>query len=200
MKLQKEFYRQHDVVKLARELLGKVIFTFINGQYTAGIISETEAYAGAIDKASHAFGGRRSNRTEVMFAAGGVAYIYLCYGIHHLFNVVTGPEGTPHAVLLRGIFPREGIEIMMERRKVKLGKTFSSGPGTASSALGLKSNMSGTDLSGNTIWIEDLKFKVPENEIYIGPRIGVDYAAEHAALPYRFLIKKDIFPPLGRQI
>jgi len=195
VKLTKEFYQQQDVVMLARELLGKVIFTFIDGQYTAGIISETEAYAGVTDKASHAFGGRRTNRTEVMFAAGGVAYVYLCYGIHHLFNVVTGPEGTPHAILVRGIFPTEGIEIMMQRRKVKLGKKFSSGPGTSSAALGLKSSMSGTDLLGNIIWIEDMGFNIPENEIYVGPRIGVDYAGDDAALPYRFLIN-DIFPGL----
>jgi len=130
-----------------------------------------------------------------MFAAGGVAYVYLCYGVHHLFNVVTGPEGTPHAILVRGIFPTEGIEIMMQRRKVKLGKKFSSGPGTSSAALGLKSSMSGTDLLGNIIWIEDMGFNIPENEIYVGPRIGVDYAGDDAALPYRFLIN-DIFPGL----
>lgn len=191
LKLGADFYLREDVVVQSRDLLGKVLCTQIEGLYTAGIITETEAYAGVTDRASHAYGGRRTARTETMFAGGGLAYIYLCYGIHHLFNVVTAPEGIPHAILIRGIEPLEGIEVMEQRRKMPSSrKGFSDGPGTASSALGLHVKYNGSSLSQNRIWIEDRGISYPDNRIYIGPRIGVAYAKEDALLPYRFLVKK----------
>lgn len=188
MKLPLSYYQNTNVVFIAQDLLGKVLCTNIRGELSAAIITETEAYAGAIDKASHAYGNRRTPRTESMFHEGGVAYVYLCYGIHHLFNVVCGPKDLPHAVLLRGIKPLEGISLMEKRRKKKHHhKNFSSGPGTATVALGITTKYDLTPLTRSTIWIEDRKINVPKKEILIGPRVGVDYAKEDANLPYRFL-------------
>lgn len=197
MKLPPEFYVRSNVVKIARELLGKVLVTNFDGLYTSGIISETEAYNGIPDRASHAFGGRRTSRTEIMFREGGVAYVYLCYGIHSLFNVVTGLRDHPHAVLVRGIIPLEGKEIMEKRRKRPAGtKGFSSGPGTVSQALGIHYSHTGESLRGKKIWMEDRGFRVKKEDYAITPRIGVDYAGEDALLPYRFVLTNRPFPVL----
>ena len=191
MKLPLDFYLQEDVVKVSRQLLGKVLCTRFKGELTSGIITETEAYEGVTDRASHAWGGRLTERTKIMFKEGGIAYVYLCYGIHHLFNVVTHCEGTPHAVLIRAIQPLDGIEIMEKRRKMKYtNPKFSGGPGTVSIALGITTKHTGTDLLGDEIWIEDRGIKVKPAEIESGPRIGVAYAGEHAFLPYRFILKR----------
>lgn len=189
MKIPKEFYLRSDVVKISKELLGKVLCTYIDGRYTSGIITETEAYNGIIDKASHAYNNRRTNRTEVMFGEGGVAYVYLCYGIHYLFNIVTNYHDHPHAILVRAIKPLEGIDIIMERRKAKkLTAKMTIGPGTISQALGITTKHTGVDLTGNLIWLEDRGIKVKPKDIIIGPRVGIDYAEEHKDLPYRFRI------------
>ena len=116
-KLSADFYQRDDVLLISHELLGKVLCTNFHGKLTSGIIVETEAYAGITDKASHAYGGRRTKRTKTMYASGGTAYVYLCYGIHHLFNIVTNKENIPHAVLIRAIQPRVGIDIILQRRK-----------------------------------------------------------------------------------
>ncbi len=191
--LPKSFYADKDVVKLAKKLLGLRLCTVIDGKYTSGIITETEAYAGVNDKASHAYGGRLTERTKIMFDEPGTAYVYLCYGIHHLFNIVTNKKGIPHAILIRAIKPDEGIEYMMERRKkLKVDKTFSGGPGTVSQALGIKTKHSGISLleskAAEKIWVEETGIKIPGKEIVAGRRIGVDYAGEDAKLPYRFYI------------
>jgi DNA-3-methyladenine glycosylase len=137
-KLKRSFYTRDNVVAVARELLGKFLITRIDGVLTSGMITETEAYGGISDRASHAYNGRRTNRTEIMFAEGGTAYVYLCYGIHHLFNVVTHKKDTPHAILIRAIEPVEGIDIMVERRKKeRLDFSLTSGPGALSQALGI---------------------------------------------------------------
>ncbi|MBI3509885.1 MAG: DNA-3-methyladenine glycosylase [Bacteroidetes bacterium] len=189
--LAKSFYAGADVTRIAKKLLGKKICTNFRGQFTSGVITETEAYAGVTDRASHAHGGKFTERTKIMYEKGGTAYIYLCYGIHHLFNIVTNKKGIPHAVLIRAIEPKDGIEIMMKRRKKnKIGKNFSSGPGTVSQALGIHVKYSGADLTSKKIWLEETGIVVPKNEIIIGPRIGVSYAGEDAKLPYRFLWKK----------
>lgn len=190
-RISSSFYNREDVVSLARELIGKRLCTFVNKQYTSGIITETEAYAGVADKASHAFGGRFTERTKTMYEKGGTSYVYLCYGIHHLFNIVTNKKGTPHAILIRGIFPEEGIEIMLQRRgKNKADKTLAAGPGTVSQALGIQVKHSGISLLEQTIWLEETSISVPAELISAGPRIGVDYAGEDAKLPYRFLLKE----------
>ena len=201
-KLGIDFYQREDVLTISKELLGKVLCTNFNGSLTAGIIVETEAYAGVADRASHAYGGRRTNRTEVMYSPPGTAYVYLCYGIHHLFNVVTNVEGVPHAVLIRAIEPIEGIDIMLQRRKMsKLLQKLTAGPGILSQALGISTQHSGISLLGDNIWIEDNHplylskrsdgwYNKPKNfDIISSPRVGCQYAGKDAHNPWRFRIK-----------
>lgn len=193
MKLSRDFYIREDVVQVAKDLLGKYLFSNFEGGITAGIITETEAYAGITDRASHAFGGRRTTRTEVMYARGGVAYIYLCYGVHSLFNIVTNREDIPHAVLVRAVEPVEGIDLMKVRtNKSMLGKGAGTGPGKVSKLLGFHYSDTGTDLLGERIWLEDRGLIIADN-IITGPRIGVDYAGEDAMLPYRFRVTDGLF-------
>jgi DNA-3-methyladenine glycosylase len=189
MKLDHSFYTRTSVVQIARELLGKVIYTRIDGLLSGGIITETEAYEGITDKASHAYNNRRTSRTEIMYGQGGFAYVYLCYGVHHLFNFVTNGKGIPHAVLLRGIYPLEGVQIMEERTHKKFTRQgFSDGPGKLSKALAIKTSHTGIDLTADTIWVEDQGISIKQDDILVTPRIGVDYAGKDAFLPYRFLI------------
>jgi DNA-3-methyladenine glycosylase len=200
-RLPLEFYTRWDVLQIARDLLGKVLVTQFEGQQTAGIITETEAYRAPDDRACHAFGNRRTARTEIMFQEGGRAYIYLCYGIHHLFNVVTGPEEMAHAVLIRAIEPVEGLEIMQVRRgksatgsqRAKIALT--TGPGALSRAMGLTTVFTGQSLLelDAPVWIEGRGRQVLPEEITAGPRIGVDYAGECAAWPWRFWLKNTPF-------
>lgn len=191
MKLPKSFYLQEDVVSIARQLIGKVLYTNINDNITAGIISETEAYEGATDKASHAFGNRRTKRTETMFAQGGIAYVYLCYGMYELFNVVTNIKDIPHAVLIRGIIPYEGLEAMAQRRGVeKIKQKDVNGPGKLSKALSISRALNEFDLNSDVIWIEDKGVQIDYNQIVTDKRIGINYAEEDALLPYRFILNK----------
>mgnify|MGYP003376764043 CR=1 FL=1 len=183
-KLDRRFYANSDVVEVARELLGKVLVTNIDGELTSGVISETEAYAGAVDRASHAYGGKVTKRNAIMYGEPGFAYIYLCYGIHHLFNIVTDMPGIAHAVLVRAIHPLQGKEAMLRRRNAKVLTT--TGPGTLSQSLGIRTAHTGTDLLGDLITIEDHGITIPRTSVIIGPRIGVDYAGKDALLPYRF--------------
>jgi DNA-3-methyladenine glycosylase len=193
-KLNKAFYQRNDVVRVAYELLGKLIVTKWNGELTAGRIVETEAYKGIADKASHAYGGRRTVRTEIMYAPGGVAYVYLCYGMHHLFNVVTGSRDEPHAVLLRAIEPVEGITVMLNRTgKTQPDFSLGAGPGNTSRALGINTSHNGLSLLGASIFIADDGFELTANNILATPRIGVDYAGENALLPYRFIIRDNLW-------
>jgi len=199
MILPDSFYQRPDVVAIAKELLGKVLVTNFEGQYTSGLIVETEAYRGAADKASHAFGNRRTNRTEVMYGHGGVAYVYLCYGIHHLFNVVTNIEDVPHAILVRAVEPLEGIDIMLQRRrKEKLQPNLTAGPGAMSEALGIKTKHTGLNLQGPEIYIEDRGIKIPLSQLISATRVGVAYAQEDALLPYRFYIKDNKYVSKGK--
>ncbi len=192
-KLPKSFYLNENVLEVSEKLLGKFLCTKIDGVLTSGIIVETEAYNGISDKASHAFGNRRTKRTEIMFGEGGVSYVYLCYGIYSLFNVVTNLKENPHAVLIRGIEPIDGIEKMLERRdKSKLETNLTSGPGILSKALGINfREHNGLDLQKDEIWIESRGVEISKNEILKSPRVGVDYAEEDAKLPWRFRIKNN---------
>jgi len=188
-KLERDFYMRDDVVEVAGDLLGKVLCSDFDNITTKVIITETEAYAGVGDRASHAYGGRRTPRTEPMFAEGGIAYVYLCYGIHHLFNVVTGRQDNPLAVLVRAGRPFAGVEEMLTRRgKDRADKKLLAGPGSLSQALGIRTELSGASLSGTSVWIEDHGIEIANTAVNVGPRIGVDYAAEDAALPYRFVV------------
>jgi len=196
-RLDQDFYIRSDVVQIAKDLLGKVIVTTIGGRLTSGIISETEAYAGPIDKASHAYQNKKTNRTKNMFETGGIAYVYLIYGIHHLFNFVTNVQGVPHAILLRGIVPLDGLEIMQHRRKTNLNSGFTVGPGTASQALGITTALDGVDLQGDKICVEDRNIVIPPTKIIAQPRIGVDYAGEHAKWLWNFKLEMDLFVNLS---
>ena len=190
-KLQADFYQEEDVLTIRKKLLGKILCSKFDSNLTSGIIIETEAYAGETDRASHAYNGRRTRRTEVMYAAGGTAYIYLCYGIHHLFNVVTNRDGIPHAILIRAIEPLEGIDIMLKRRNMKkLLPRLTAGPGILSQALGISIYNSGISLLDNQIWIEDNSNNSPNGDFKIisSPRVGCEYAEEDANNPWRFRI------------
>lgn len=189
-KLDSAFYNRADVVKIAKELIGKVLVTQFGEVITSGRIVETEAYAGAIDRASHAYGGRRTSRTEVMYQPGGAAYVYLCYGIHHLFNVVTNQKDVPHAILIRAIDPIQGIHTMLDRTgKKRADYTLTKGPGNVSKALGIHTSHTGLSLLQNEIYIASDDLIPAKKDIIATPRIGVDYAGEDAKLPYRFILK-----------
>lgn len=177
------------MVRIARELIGKILVTKISGVLTAGRIVETEAYAGTTDRASHAWNHRRTARTEVMFGAPGHAYVYLCYGIHHLFNVVTNREGIPHAVLIRALEPLKGIAHMSARTGKEAGDLrITRGPGNLTTALGITSRYTGEPLVGQKIYIARDSLRVAPGDIAVSARIGVDYAGADARLPYRFYL------------
>lgn len=186
-KLGRDFYVRTDVMQIAKELLGKIVVTKFEGIYTTGRIVETEAYAGIVDKASHAYNNRRTNRTEIMFGDAGHAYVYLCYGIHHLFNVVCNRTNHPDAVLIRGIEPLEGIDTMLMRcNKKKPDASLGRGPGNASKALGIFTKHNGLDLQSRQLYLAD--DGITGFDVAVSKRIGVDYAAEHAEWLYRFFI------------
>ncbi|SHI71949.1 DNA-3-methyladenine glycosylase [Hymenobacter daecheongensis DSM 21074] len=190
MKLPAAFYQRSDVVQIARELLGKYLFTNINGVLTGGRIVETEAYAHINDLACHSHLGRYTSRTKVMYEAGGVAYCYLIYGRYTLFNIITNVAGKADAVLIRGLEPTEGIPEMLLRRGLTApARNLSAGPGLLTQALGITTKHYGTDLSGNLIWIEDHQKPVPDDLILTSPRVGIDYAGPDAALPWRFRLQ-----------
>lgn len=189
-KIPRSFYQREDVVQIARDLLGKNLVTEIEGIRTSAKIVETEAYKGSTDRACHAFNYRKTKRTEVMFEAGGVAYVYLCYGIHHLFNIITNTEGEPDAVLIRAAEPLEGVEEMLVRREMsELKSRLTAGPGSLSRALGIRKEMTGIDLSDDKIWLEDHGETIDSKLIIASPRVGIDYAGEDAKLPWRFRVK-----------
>lgn len=184
-KLNEHFFQDKNVVKLARQLIGKKLLTRINNQLTGGLIAETEAYDGLIDRASHAYLNKRTARTAVMYESGGRTYVYFCYGIHHLLNIVTGPIETPHAILIRSIIPTDGVDIMMQRRRRSLPEGLADGPGKVAQALGL-TRLHNNIILGEQVWIEDASL-VPNNQVRVTPRIGVDYAGPDKDLLWRFV-------------
>lgn len=189
MKLNEDFYQRRNVIKIARELLGKALFTKIDGVVSAGMIVETEAYSWK-ERGCHAFGCRKTARNAVMFQKGGLAYVYMCYGIHFLFNVVTNREDVPEAVLIRALQPLSGLAEMKLRRNI-FHRDFhlTSGPGKLTKALGIGRSFNGKSLLDDEIWIEDPGTKVADKNIEASERIGIDYAGEDARLPWRFTIK-----------
>lgn len=189
-KLLSGFYCRPDVLAIAKELLGKIIVTNFGGEVTMARIMETEAYAGVTDRASHAYGGRRTARTEVMYREGGVAYVYLIYGIHQLFNIVTNISDIPHAILIRAAEPITGIPVMLQRTGKKVADfTLTRGPGNVSKALGITLMHTGDSLLGDDFYIASDGYILPEQDIIATPRIGVDYAGADALLPYRFIVR-----------
>jgi DNA-3-methyladenine glycosylase len=193
MKLPREFYTREDTLRVSRELLGKLLVVIDNsGRRVSGMIVETEAYMGEIDRAAHSYGGRRTPRNEITYAAGGHVYVFFIYGMYYQLNFVTGPADHPHVALIRGIEPVEGIEIMRERRGAMPDKNLTSGPGKLCIAFGIDRGLNGQDLLGNKIWLEDYK-TFSNKEIQIGKRIGIDYAQEYAEKPWRFWVKNNPF-------
>ena len=193
-KLPIQFYKGTDVVLIAKELIGKVVVTNFNGLITSGRIVETEAYIGLTDRASHSFGGKRTVRNEHMYAAAGTVYVYICYGMHHLFNIVTNAANIPDAVLIRAVEPVAGIDTMLKRTgKMKLDNTLTKGPGNAAKALGISKVHSGISLGKDEIYIAYDGFKIKETVIGISGRIGVESSGDAALLPYRFYIKGNRF-------
>ena len=191
MKLDQSFYERPDVVRIARELLGKGLFTRINGVVTGGMIVETEAYSWK-ERGCHAYLSRKTGRNAIMFENGGNSYVYLCYGMHHLFNVVTNMPGVPEAVLVRAIEPTHGLpEMECRRGKLPSRLHLTSGPGKLTKALGIDRTLNGKSLLHDEVWIEDLSRKVPASKIEASPRIGIDYAGEDALLPWRFAIREN---------
>ncbi|MEM1215080.1 MAG: DNA-3-methyladenine glycosylase [Bacteroidota bacterium] len=187
-RLTAEFYQREDTVEIAKALLGQLLVTEFDGQRTVGRIVETEAYKAPEDQACHAYLNRNTKRTKTMFLPGGVAYIYLCYGIHHLFNVVTGPAGCAHAVLVRAVEPVEGIKHMLARRgHAKVKRNLTAGPGILSQALGLRKQYDAISLiaPGSPIYLAAAP-SVDEAQIVACPRIGIDYAGESVDWPWRF--------------
>jgi len=186
--LEKRVFHNPDPIEAGKNLIGLSLFTHIDGHVTGGIILETESYVGVEDKASHAYGGRRTHRTEVMYRKGGVAYVYLCYGIHTLFNVVTGEEGVPHAILIRALHPTHGIDLMMQRRgHNRHDAMLAKGPGSLAKALGISVAHTGTPLHSEWLWIADCGGGI--SQIETTPRIGVGYAKEWALRPLRFVAR-----------
>ena len=189
-KIPTSFYEQSDVVALTKELVGKILVTNFEQKLTAGRIVEAEAYNGPFDKASHSYNNRRTKRTEVMYSAGGIAYIYLCYGIHQMFNVVTNVKDIPNAILIRALEPLAGVDVMLERTKKTIHSfDLTRGPGNVAKALGFHTSQTGMSLQSDELYIADDNFRYNEVDIIATPRIGVDYAAEDALLPYRFIVK-----------
>jgi DNA-3-methyladenine glycosylase len=189
-KLPIQFYRSTDVIETAQKLLGKIIVTNFNGQLTSARITETEAYVAITDKASHSYSGRRTERNEHMYGSAGIAYVYICYGMHHLFNVVTNKKDVPDAVLIRAAEPLMGIDIMLQRTgKIKLDNTLTKGPGNMSRALGITKQQSGIKLCSTEICIYDDGCIVDAAITGVSKRIGIDGAGTAVDYPYRFYIK-----------
>jgi DNA-3-methyladenine glycosylase len=189
-KLTKDFYQRKNVVTIAKELLGKALFTNIDGVVTGGIIVETEAYSWK-EKGCHAYNARKTGRNAIMFEAGGFSYVYLCYGMHHLFNVVTNTEGVADAVLIRALEPIAGIpEMTIRRGKIPNSFHLTSGPGKLTKALGIRKDLNAKSLLGDEVWIEEIQTQAKRRpQIVASPRIGIDYAGEDAKLPWRFHLK-----------
>lgn len=191
-KLPLEFYQQPDVVSVARELLGKHVYSFIDGKLTGGIIVETEAYRGPDDRGSHAYNNKRTPRNEMMYSAGGVAYMYICYGIHDMLNIVTGIEGMSHAALIRAIEPTEDLETMRIRRGIfEQDRRLCQGPGALAKALGLTKFHNGTDLHGDNLWLTDEGVYYEEDQIVASARVGMNFDGPFKTIPWRFYVRRN---------
>ena len=192
-RLPRDFYTRTDVLEVARDLLGKkLVVPAKNGSRVAGIIVETEAYRGPEDRASHAYNGRRTNRTETMYRIGGTAYVYFVYGMYNQFNVVTNVEDVPHAILVRAVEPSEGLDIIRRRRPDRSEYELTSGPGRLCLALGIDRKLDQADLLGERVWIEE-GVSISARQIARGPRVGIDYAERWIEKPWRFWVRDNPF-------
>jgi DNA-3-methyladenine glycosylase len=189
-KLPPDFYRRPDPVQIARDLLGKHLFSCLDGELTGGRIVETEAYAHHGDQSMQMHLKRRGPHGRALHESGGRAYLYQVYQRHTLFNISTNDADKPDTVLIRAIEPLVGLDIMLRRRGLETASAkLTAGPGLLTQALGVTPALSGTDLQGETLWIEDHAEQVPEADVLSSSRVGLAYAGEEAAsLPWRFRI------------
>ena len=191
-KLNKSFYCSNNILDIAQSLLGKILYTNFSNKLTGGMIVEVEAYLGETDKACHSYNNKRTKRTEPMFQSGGISYVYLCYGMHYLFNVVVGEKNNPCAILIRAIEPIDGIKVMLKRRNfAKLKNNLTNGPGKLTQSLGITNIANQQSLIDTLVWIENQNIKIMKKDILSSSRIGVDYAGQDAKLPYRFYIRNN---------
>ena len=199
-KIPLSFYNRNDVLRISKEMLGKIVLSSIDGLITSGRIVETEGYVGTTDKASHAYAGRRTTRNEHMYAGPATAYIYVCYGMHQMLNVVTNEKNIPDAILIRGIEPLTGLEIMSDRTGKEItDKSITRGPGNVGKALGINKQLSGVCLLDNQIYLLDDGIKFDDDQIGISKRIGVESAGEDALLPHRFFVKRNPYVSGNKQ-
>lgn len=202
-RLSHDFFNR-DTLQVARDLLGKYLVRMLDGETLVGRITETEAYIGRCDKACHAYGGRRTQRTSTLYMAPGHAYIYFIYGMYHCLNFVTEPEGEPAAVLLRAMEPVAGRETLWRLRYGDKPETpyrrknFMNGPGKICKGLSLTTAENKLDLEGSALFLcddpADIGLSCPPPPTYrlrCGPRIGVDYAEEAKDFPWRFWLEEE---------
>lgn len=192
-RIEEQFFHRDDTIAIAKGLIGSLLVVPDHtGSRISGMIVETEAYLGVTDRAAHSYCGRRTARNEITYAAGGHVYVFFVYGMYHQLNIVTGPPDHPHVVLIRAVEPVEGIDQMRERRGTTKDSNLTSGPGKLCIAFGIDRSFNGETLSGNRIWIENYRDS-PDADVASGPRIGIDYAGEDAARPWRFWLRGNSF-------
>ena len=190
-KLDRDFY-SHDACYVAENLIGKIL---VHGR-TSGIIVEAEAYRGPEDKAAHSYGGKRTSRTEIMFHEGGLAYVYLIYGMHHCFNVTASVAGKPEAVLIRALEPLEGVPAMIKRRGISDIRNLCSGPGKLCQAMAITIENYGDDLCGNELYITE---GVKDFRVIASERVNIDYAEEYRNVLWRFFAEGNKFVSRAKQ-
>ena len=194
MRLEKEFYSQ-DAVTVAKKLVGKLLVRKLAGREIVCRIVETEAYVGPEDKGSHAYQNKKTERTKILFKSGGYAYVYLIYGMHSCFNVVTNKKGKPESVFIRAVEPLIGLETIKENRDIgsKKIEELTNGPGKLSQALAINKELNGYNLvSGDKIYIKEDEEKTGY-EVVSSPRINIDYAEEYKEKLWRFYIEGNSF-------
>ena len=184
-KLDRSFYARN-ACNVAHDLIGKIL---VHG-LTSGVIVEAEAYRGPEDKAAHSYAGKRTARTEIMFHEGGLAYVYLIYGMHHCFNVTASVPGKPEAVLIRALEPLDGLPLMIQRRGISDARNLCNGPGKLCQAMGITTEHYGIDLCGDEIYITEGRndFRVMTSE-----RVNIDYAEEYRNVLWRYFAEESKF-------
>mgnify|MGYP001384755593 CR=1 FL=1 len=188
-KLNKSFYCSNNILDIAQSLLGKILYTNFSNKLTGGMIVEVEAYLGATDKACHSYNNKRTKRTEAMFESGGISYVYLCYGMHYLFNIVTNHANIPHSVLIRSAIVKSGLSAIQTRRNPNISNTkLLNGPGNFAKGMGITMDFNGIYLNSNNIWIENTFSNGLSIESNL--RVGIDFAGPDALLPWRYILKQ----------
>ncbi len=177
--------------EVAKDILGMKLVHETPEGITIGRIVETEAYLGEEDPASHAFEGKRTERTDILYKEGGKAYVYLIYGMYRCFNVVTEEKGMPQSVFIRALEPVGGLDLMKKRRGMEKNELeLTNGPGKLSTAMGISLNHSGADLCKSGLLLSSYESK-EDLEIVSDERINVDYAEEARNWPLRFYLKNN---------